>query len=220
MKGKIFAAMAAFCLVANLISVGEAQTPNKNDEPKVVRALDLTNVGDGQYVLTVDGAVITLAPLVLVQPNVPDPPDPPDPELNERAKKFKAAAASVKDSGPGPHDPKKQETQAVLSALYNQLSQAILDNGLTDYQLIATLVKTAEKQVLDRQDAVAAWTPVTSLMSDELAKVAATSDTTAADFAACLTDAADGLENGQNLDPIWIELIIQIIKMILELINP
>lgn len=213
MRGRVLAVMAMACLVA-FVSIGEAQDEApKNDEPVVVKALELTNVGDGQYVLTIKGSVITLAPLVLVQPNV-GPPDPPDPDLNARAKKFKAAAASVTG------DPKKQETQAVLSALYNQLSQAILDNGLTDYQLIATLVKTAEKQVLERQNAVEQWKPVTGLMSDELAKVAATSDTTAADYASCLTDAADGLSNGENLDPIWIELIMQIIKMILELLNP
>jgi len=70
---------------------------------------------------------------------------------------------------------------------------------------------------LERQDSVEEWDAVTSLMSDELAKIASTSDTSAADYASCLTDAADGLATGgENLDPIWIELIIQIVKAILE----
>jgi hypothetical protein len=210
MKGRIFVVMAILCIVANFVNVGDAQSPQASlNDPILVKALDLSDTADGEYVLTIQGSSITLVPLLLVRPNVPNPPLPPD-GLNERAKKYKAAAASVTG------DPKKDETQAVLSALYNQVSQVILDNGLTDYRLIGALVQASEKQILDRQKAVEQWKPVTDLMSDELAKVAATSETTAADFASCLTDAADGLDNGENLDPIWIELIIQIIKMILE----
>jgi len=195
-------------IASMLIMPATAQTPQANG----VTAVDLSDVADGQYVLTVSGSQITLVPLTLIKPDV-TPPNPPDPDLNARAKAFKAATVKI-------IEPKKSETQEALSLLYSQLSQAVLDNNLADYSLIASLVKQTEKQVLDRQGSATAWKPVTDLTSSELAKVAATSGTSAKDYADCLADAADGLSSNEKLDPVWIELIMMIIKLILERLLP
>lgn len=208
MKPRAFLILAVALIVTHLIAGAIAQAPNADR----VTAIDLSGVADGQYVLTVSGSQITLVPLTLIRPNTPTPPEP-DPDLNARAKAFQTAASKVTE-------PKKEETQAALSLLYSQLSQTILDNGITDYQLIASLSQQTAKQVTDKQKATAAWKPVTDLMSDELAKVAATSGTSATDYAACFTDAADGLDLEQQLDPIWIELIMMIIKLVLERLLP
>lgn len=172
--------------------------------------LKVYDLEKGYYAIQ-DGKIVRVQ--VVTIDDDPVDPDPTPDDLTARAKAFKTAAAAVAE-------PKKEETAAALEMLYNQLAQAIQDNGLTDYQLIATLVKSAEKQVLDKQAATAAWKPVTGLTATELAKVAATSDVSAGDYAACLTDAADGVGavTPANLDPVWLELIMQIIKILLDLL--
>jgi len=209
MKPRAFLILAVALIVTHLIAGAIAQTPNSDR----VTAIDLSGVADGQYVLTVSGSQITIVPLTLIRPNTPTPPDP-DPDLNARAKKFQAATIAVTG------DADKATTTAAMSELYRQLGKAVLDKGISDYQIIGQIVKMAEKQVLEKQNAVTAWKPVTDLSSNELAAVAATSGTSAGDYAACLVDAAEGLDAtvDQQIDPAWIELIMQIIKIILELL--
>jgi hypothetical protein len=121
-----------------------------------VKAIDITNVTDGTYVLTIAGGAVTLRPLSLSVPNVtPGPgPQPPVPPALTRAQQIQAAAESATA------DPSRQETAATLAALYDMVNQQVKAGKATGQLTIAKALQACDSFALPKGAiAAAAWKP-------------------------------------------------------------
>jgi len=175
-------------------------------------AVDITGVGDGRYVLEISGSVATVTPLTLltVGPVPPGPGPGPDPTLTDRAKAIRNAAVIINEP----------EMAQKLAFMHVQIAGLIDDGTLSGQQQIGTMLAKSQDMLMNRREAIS-WKPVTDLVSEHFtAMVQEGADD--GDYSRYLSDeSAAGLEAAapeMQLDPMWIELIMKIIAMILELI--
>jgi len=218
-----------------------------------VRAVDITGIESGTYLLEVEGSRATISPLQLLKPDTPQPPGPD--ELTERGKKVKAAAIAVTG------DPNRERTAQTLAELYRQIAAQIASGRVTDAQVAAQMVKRATDALLPTS-AVEPWQPVRDLITEQWADVLQRGGSVG-DCGTLLEEIAAGLEASSDrmssldaqecaivqaaitasnpnatsdelvdalskiklmaadpdgIDPVWIELIMQIVKMIIEML--
>lgn len=178
----------------------------------------------GSYLLGVDATgAVTLSPLDkvvrVVNPNpIPIPPTPGP--LTDNAIKIRDAAAKVTaDSG-------RATTAKGLAELYRQLAKLIRNNQVPDQQSLVLAVHMATDNFLASRGAGAAaqWQPVRDVFSTEWTVLSAkTPAPTLLDFASLLDEAASGFDAsapGKAIDPALLQLIMQIIQLILQLLQP
>jgi hypothetical protein len=176
-----------------------------------VKAIDITGVSDGSYMVTITGSAVSMVPLKLINPgNTPPVPPVPDPsQLTERAKAIKAAAIALNDP----------EMSVKMSLLMDEIAKLIDSGQIATQNKMALAMSKGQSIVLG--DKVTAWKPVTSLISADWAKLVQEGAANA-DYAKYIREIRDGLRASapmQAIDPKWIELIMQIIMLILSVIG-
>ena len=178
--------------------------------PNVVKSYTVTTDGKG-------GAVVTpLAGLVRPgdQPN-PQPgpsPQPVPPVLSARAQAIKAA--SLKVSG----DTGRAETAQVLAGVYRGVAKQVADKQITDPVKLEAALKSGVDFLLDSRKVIANWADVRKVLNDEWI-ILAQNGGKIGEYGTLLDEAADGLEASvpqRNLSPEMIQLILLIIKLIMQ----
>ena len=197
-----------------------AQEGLEKDEPQPqafeageILAIDITGAANGRYVLEITDSEVAIVPLTLLSvvpgPTPPTPPVPdPDP-LPRRGAEIKRAATPI--GAP--------ETAQKLAYLYRQIAGLIDDGTLSGQQQIGLMLSKSQEMLISRSEAPK-WKPVTDLVSTHwTAMVQEGADD--AEYSDYLREAADGLSasaGDKALDPSWIELVMKIIQIILELL--
>lgn len=152
-----------------LIALALVSATCLNAAAQTVTAVDVSGRPDGKYVLEVKSGVATVTPLNLITPTGPAPgpipipvPDP-TPTLNERAKKFRDAAAVV--SG----DPIRTDTAQDLSLAYFELAKMIRAKTIVGQAQIDFFVTKVHEQLLTPSNSKA-WDGVRKVLQDERIK--------------------------------------------------
>ena len=169
--------------------------------------VQIAGLQNGQYILTVNGAEVTIHP-------TDTPPIPPRPdELSPRAIAVRDAALSVAG------DPQRQESAAVLSSVLRELAEQVRGGEITGQEQVAVAVKYAFRMGLDSSAVEAAWMPVRDVIGDQHAKLAQEgADDTA--FVVWMDEVADGLAAAAgDREQIDIEMILKIVKLILAILE-
>lgn len=176
----------------------------------VVKAVDISHLSNGSYVLTIEGDAVKVVPLLLIKPNVAPHPSP---ELNQRSKTIASKAAAVAG------DQHRAETASLLAELYRRIADQIDDGTLQTQQEMQTASAFGIDTLLSRRNVAAAWKPVREQVSDYWVALVQEGKG-AVDYSRLLRDVAVGLDasadNAQRLD---IALILDIIKLMRELID-
>jgi hypothetical protein len=140
---------------------------------------------------------------------VPPPEPPPPDQLTVKAKAIKTAAEKLNDA----------EMCQKMALLFDEVAKLIDEGKLKGQANIATMMSKGQGMVLGKS--INAWKPVTSIISAEFAALIQ-GGSTDAEFAGYIREIRDGLRAAspeQMIDPMWIQLILQIIQMILALIG-
>ncbi len=181
-----------------------------------VVAVDVTDLVDGRYVMTIRGGAVTVQPLTLLKAGAkpgPVPDDPPGP-LSDFSKAVRTAAIAAVG------DPDRSTTAQQLAELYRQIGVKIRAGQIKGETLAAIAVRFGTDTLMSGKNARAskAWRPTRDVISAQWLAVAQEGGTDAA-YAAVLDDAAAGLDASTPGDPqINIAMIMTIIKMILEIL--
>lgn len=180
-----------------------------------VTVVDVTGL-NGQYLLTINGDTVTVAKMKVVKP-VPGPnptPVPPQP-VNKRVAAVKAAASAVIG------DSAKASTAQELSLLYSEINKRVANGEVKDQETFLALVKASTDMLLSQKKVADAWSGVRAVITDQIT-VCLQEGGGLPELVVVLKDASDGLKASSpvtDVKAINIELIIQIIKLILELLN-
>jgi hypothetical protein len=187
-------------------------------------AIVVPSLSTGSYLLTVDATGgVTLSPLdkvVRVNPMPPGPIPPTPGPLTDNAVKIRDAAAKVTA------DSDRATTAKGLAELYRQLAKLVRNNQVPDQQSLVMAVRMATDNFLSSRGAGAAaqWVPVRDVFSTEWTVLSAkTPPATLLDFAGLLEEAASGLDASapnKAIDPALLQLIMQIIQLVLQLLQP
>lgn len=209
--GGVIAALLICSVFLRPIIAQDAQPVPQPFRAGGITAVDVTGISDGRYVLTITGGAVSVVPLTLlaVGPVPPGPPVPPIPDtLSQRAREVRDMAKSINDP----------ETGAKLTVLYQQL-KIMVDNGqLKGQAQIGLMLSESQKMVIDSGKAKQ-WEPFTDKISD-LYAILVEAGSSDASFSGLLGDMADGVEAAypqKQIDPAFLELIMMILKMLLEL---
>jgi hypothetical protein len=152
-----------------------------------------------------DGSVTMTRISIEATPFGPIVPEEP---TTDRAKEIRDAAISVDDP----------ETAQKLALLYREIKRLVDDGTLDTQEKISLMLSRGQEMLLGAK--AAAWKPVADIVSQHWAKMVQEGAAMSA-FSGYLDEAAGGLEAAspnQALNPAWIELIMMIIKMIMELL--
>lgn len=175
----------------------------------VVHADGTASVHSVTKVVTLDGPTPNPTPTP-----VPTPPQPT--VLTERAKAVKAAAEKVAG------DSDRATTAKGLAALYREVAKAARLGKVPDGTAFSTMLRMSTDMLLAARGdkAPAAWQPVRDVVSSQWTDAAA-KGASVGDLAGLLEEAASGLEASspaKEINPQMIALIMQIIKIVLELL--
>lgn len=151
------------------------------------------------------------------QPNPTPVPVPPGPViLSERAKAVKAAAEKVAG------DPDRDGTAKGMAVLYREVAKAARLGKVPDGAALSNMLRMGTDMLLTARGdrAPAAWQPVRDLVSTQWTNAAA-KGASVADLVVLLEDAANGFDASapkKEISPAMLALIMQIIKIVLELL--
>lgn len=188
--------------------------------------VDTSKAGEGRYWIEVSvGADGTVSAKVVDNSNIvvlpAGPGGPVDPgELEGLAKVALAAKATVTA------DPQKDKSSATLSVLYQTLSTKIgtaieKQPGDAPWQKLADVTKQSKALLLGSSSE--AWAGWDQAIAKALAAMeAANKLDDEAQMRAAYEDIAEGLVadlSRENLDPAWIELILKIVELLLQLLG-
>jgi hypothetical protein len=173
----------------------------------------------GTYLVTIDAqGVVTAVPLKIVRVNKPTPtptPQPPGPVvLTDRAKAIKAATESLGAI------PNRDETAKKLAMLYREIAKTARDK-IKDQATLASLVSQSTTMLLG--DDLAKWKPVRDKLREQWDPLVQ-EGRSVGDYATLLEEAASGLEASSvslkaGISPETLEMILDIIKLVLKLLN-
>lgn len=213
MNRKTLLIVPCLLLAVGLLLAQSGTSPPVADDGTIT-AIDVTDLANGRYCLTLTDDEVSLVPLRLLSPGPippgPVPPVPPSPTLTERAKAIKSAAEQVQSA-------KRAETAQMLAALYDQWADQVAKGQLKNPDAIAFAVKYSTDTLLVGRDANA-WQPVRDLLSEQWAAVLQAGGAEP-ELAKLLSEAADGLNaSSPNAQAIDLETIMRIVMMVLELL--
>lgn len=181
--------------------------------------LDVSGATPGKYyyqITVASGGIVTVSPLsqvvTLVKPTPTPTPTPTPDQLTDRAKAIRDAANAVTS------DSEREATAGALAALYREVAQQVADGKIKGREQIEFVAKTGGDMLLTARKAKDAWSPVRKILTDHWSTLAQEGATDAA-YAQLLTETAEGLEATCDDPQVDIAMIIQIIKLVLELLE-
>jgi hypothetical protein len=215
LKGERMRSATALLLVLLAASLASSQT----------LILDAAGAQDGKYWIEVTVRNGKVQAEVVDGDNVlvltGDPTDPGDPgDMEGLARVALSAKAMVTD------DPNKDDNSVKLSILYEALADKIGDQfvhqgGEAPWQKLSDATKQTRNMLLG--GSADAWTPWSTAVGKALAAMEAANQLDNEDqMRDAYNDIADGLVadlSREELDPQWIELIMKIIELVLQLIG-
>lgn len=200
-------------IVAGWVQAIPTNTP-KEVAAGPMQVLDLTGLGDGDYLLRISGDTIAVSPVQVLTVVNPNPPTPPGPNvLTDRAKAIKAAAELVQG------DTERETTAKGIAALYRELARNVTSGKLAGENIL-TAVRMTTDMLLANRSVKQNWQPVRDVVSAEWTKVAQAGGRDA-DYAKLLVEAADGLDASspsKEINPQLWAMILEIVKIILALL--
>lgn len=209
----VVALLLSLCILAPQTGYAEELVVDAGNKPgtyylKIVVAND----GTAQAYPVPKVVVLTdPTPTPVVPPVVPVPT-----VLSERAKAIKAAAEKVAG------DPDREGTAKGMAILYREVAKQARLGKIPDNTAFSTMLRMSTDMLLAARGdgAKVAWQPVRDLVStqwtDAVAKGASVGD-----LAVLLEDAANGMDASapkKAISPEFLALIMQIIKIVLELL--
>jgi hypothetical protein len=142
----------------------------------------------------------------------PGPGPDPDPDLTERALEIKKEADIVQG------DPNREETAVQLGAVYAGIAEKVRDGDISGQANIALAVKYGGDFLLNPKGVADNWQQVRVTLNEQWVAVVQQGGKDA-DYAKLLEEAASGLYASGNRQNIDIEMILKIIKMIMEILS-
>lgn len=181
-------------LAGLLFALAVASTALAQAPPKKITAADVTELPDGDYVLTKKAGVVTrVVPLDLYTPGATaptDPMDPPNPPGNltpfqtEIQKQTKAALAKGGTVTTG----------AGVSSVYSLAADAI-NAGTLDVAVAADAVRRGTTAVVNAQKEQAAWAEFSTALDDTITTLRAKGDLkTKAQYVTAFRDISKGMD--------------------------
>jgi hypothetical protein len=173
---------------------------------------------DGTYVLTVQGATVTLQKATMLQIGpapIPVPIDPVDPTLSPDAQAIKAAADGAVA------DPSRAETAGNLAEVMGMLKSQVDARTLKTYLQIAAAANWLMDSIIGKQ--TAAWKPVKDLVGQRLAALGQ-QGAQPEEYAGYFADAADGLAasipDSERMERIDIDKLMKLFEFFIKYILP
>lgn len=188
---------------------------------QAVKAVEVTSLPDGDYVLTMTGGVPSIRPLVLLQPSPLPGPSPVVPTV------LTARGILFRDSAAKEADPKRSETAKGMALLYRETAKMTRANGaspasITDAVTLAAVLKFGQDTLLSGRPVASDWHDTRAILTAQWAK-AAQEGAKVADYGKLLDEAADGYDasaTDKSISPEMIALIMQIIQIIMKIFFP
>lgn len=199
-----------------------------------VTAVDVSNLTDGDYVLTKKAGVVSVRPLTLITPGNPSPspnPNPtpvPGPLTPFQAEIQRLTKVALSEGGTA-------TTGAGISSVYSLAADA-LDAKTLDPSVAADAVRRGTTAIVNAQKEQVAWADFSTALDDAITTLRAKGDLkTAAQFATAFRDVAKGMDSATGfadkpssvvkMDPskagilgnIDLAKLIELIKLIMEL---
>lgn len=197
-----------------------APPPAKAKTPKTehtVTAVDVSDLGEGQsLIVTKNGGVISVHPLLLLtsddpQPPPPPPPPPPPGPVNTRAKLFQEAASKVVG------DSSRDTNAKTLAAIYRTVAlNAPANMKPAD---LKSLTKKSTEGFMP-ESVLPNWQPVRDLLGTQWTILDAKPTSVLPDYIELLKDAATGLEASapnKAIDPVTLQKILDLVLLIIKI---
>lgn len=177
---------------------------------QAITAVDVTTLGDGDYVLTKRAGVVTVRPLTLLVPNptpgpTPTPTPIPPSDLTARAKAIHAEAVKVGDP----------TTAKTLAEVYRTVAKLGEDGTIKDQATLQSAAKFATDTTLGPVKAPA-WQKTRDVLAIQWSQVPAGSPVAA--YSTLLKEAGSGLDAVDVLKSISPETLKWILEFLLPLI--
>ncbi len=209
----VLAILLSLCILAPQTGYAEELVVDAGNKPGIYYLkIVVANDGTAQAYPVPKVVVLTdPTPTPVVPPVVPVPT-----VLSERAKAIKAAAEKVAG------DPDREGTAKGMAILYREVAKQARLGKIPDNTAFSTMLRMSTDMLLAARGdgAKVAWQPVRDLVStqwtDAVAKGASVGD-----LAVLLEDAANGMDASapkKAISPEFLALIMQIIKIVLELL--
>jgi hypothetical protein len=178
-------------------------------------AVVLDDSKPGTFLVTIDAkGVVAVSPLRVIRPGQPTPPPPPGPVvLTDRAKAIKAEVDKIQGAAD-----KDQQAKAIAQ-LYREMAKTVRTGQVADATSLASMVKLGTDMLLTKD--AAKWQPTRDKLAEQWAAVVQEGGSVG-DFAKLLDEAANGLDAAAPLraiDPAMLQLILEIIKIVMALLN-
>lgn len=196
-----------------------------------ITAVDVTDLGDGTYLLTKNGGAVSVNPITLIRPTsnpIPNPPPGPGPQTPFEKTVAKLTSEAIAAGG-------TETTAAAIASVYSLVSDSVAD-GSIDHDRALDAVGAGVRLVMGQVSDAAKWAQFRTVLGDALDTIRQDGSlATKEQYVKVLKEIANGMNsvtgfNGDTDNPgeysnpnagilgnIDIAKIIELIKLLMEL---